>query len=122
MLRHFKLILLLIFTLLSPLLRAQKVALVLSGGGSRGIAHIGVIRALEENHIPINYIVGSSIGAIVGSLYASGYSADEMEQLMSSEAFQRWVAGVVDDQYVYYYRKEDPNGDGFPWISISKKN
>ena len=44
---------------------AQKVALVLSGGGSRGAAHIGVIRALEEQHIPIDYIAGTSIGAII---------------------------------------------------------
>jgi NTE family protein len=115
MFRKFTFIFLLILTLLSPFVRAQKVALVLSGGGSRGAAHIGVIRALEENQIPINYIVGTSIGAIVGSLYASGYTADEMEKLMDSEVFQRWVAGVIDDRYIYYYRKEDPNGG---WVSL----
>jgi len=115
MFRNFTFVVLLISFLLSPSLRAQKVALVLSGGGSKGVAHIGVIRALEENHIPINYIVGTSIGAIVGSLYASGYTADEMEHLMDSEAFQRWVAGVMDDRYIYYYRKEDPNGG---WVSM----
>ena len=60
-------------------LHAQKVALVLSGGGARGAAHIGVIRALEEQHIPIDYIAGTSIGAIVGALYASGYTPDEIE-------------------------------------------
>ena len=115
MFRKFTFIFLLILTLLSPFIRAQKVALVLSGGGSRGAAHIGVIRALEENQIPINYIVGTSIGAIVGSLYASGYTADEIEKLMDSEVFQRWVAGVMDDRYIYYYRKEDPNGG---WVSL----
>ena len=115
MLRKFTFIVLLIITFLSISLRAQKVALVLSGGGSKGVAHIGVIRALEENHIPINYIVGTSIGAIVGSLYASGYTADEMEKLMDSEDFQHWVAGVMDDRYIYYYRKEDPNGG---WVSL----
>ena len=115
MFRKLTFIFLFILTVLSPFIRAQKVALVLSGGGSRGAAHIGVIRALEENKIPISYIVGTSIGAIVGSLYASGYTADEMEKLMASEAFQRWVAGAVDDQYIYYYRKEDPNGG---WVSL----
>ncbi len=115
MCRNITIILLLILTFLALSIRAQKVALVLSGGGSRGAAHIGVIRALEENHIPINYIVGTSIGAIVGSLYASGYTADEMEQLIASEAFQRWAAGVMDDRYIYYYRKEDPNGG---WVSL----
>ena len=57
---------------------AQKVGLVLSGGGAKGMAHIEVIRVLEENNIPIDYIAGTSIGAIVGGLYAAGYSPDEM--------------------------------------------
>ncbi|MDE6051255.1 MAG: patatin-like phospholipase family protein, partial [Paramuribaculum sp.] len=48
----------------------QSVGLVLSGGGAKGIAHIGVIQALEDNNIPIDYIAGTSMGAIVGSLYA----------------------------------------------------
>ena len=94
---------------------SQKVALVLSGGGSRGAAHIGVIRALEENHIPIDYIAGTSIGAIVGSLYAMGYTPDEMEKLLDSKDFKRWSAGIIDDQYVYYYLKEDPNSS---WVSL----
>ena len=60
---------------------AQKVGLVLSGGGAKGAAHIGVIKALEENNIPIDYITGTSIGAIIGSLYAMGYSPEEMLEL-----------------------------------------
>lgn len=60
---------------------AQKVGLVLSGGGAKGLTHIGIIRALEENNIPIDYITGTSMGAIVGSLYAMGYSPDDMESL-----------------------------------------
>jgi len=94
---------------------AQKVALVLSGGGSRGAAHIGVLRALEEHRIRIDYIVGTSIGAIVGGLYASGYTPDEIETLMDSEEFRRWAGGIMNDSYVYFYRKEDPNGS---WISL----
>ncbi|MEI7501101.1 MAG: patatin-like phospholipase family protein [Bacteroidota bacterium] len=97
-------------------LSAQRVAVVLSGGGARGGAHIGVLRALEENHIPINFIVGTSIGAIVGGMYASGYSPDQIEKLMNSEEFQRWASGTMDDRYVYYYRKEDPNAS---WISTN---
>ena len=61
---------------------AQKVGLVLSGGGAKGAAHIGVIKALEENGIPIDYITGTSAGAIVGSLYAMGYTPEEMVELM----------------------------------------
>ena len=67
---------LLIVTLCSCFIAAsaQKVGLVLSGGGAKGMAHLGVIKALEENGIPIDYITGTSMGAIVGGLYASGAS------------------------------------------------
>jgi NTE family protein len=95
---------------------AQRVAVVLSGGGAKGGAHIGVLRALEENHIPVSYIAGTSIGAVVGAMYASGYSPDEIEKIMNSSDFQRWTGGVMDDKYVYYYRKEDPNAS---WISTA---
>ena len=101
---------------LSDSLYAQRVAVVLSGGAAKGGAHIGVLRALEENHIPINYIVGTSIGAIIGGMYASGFSPDEIEKLMNSEDFQRWATGIMDERYVYYYRKEDPNAS---WISTN---
>ena len=56
--------------------QSQSVGLVLSGGGAKGIAHIGVIQALEENGIPIDYIVGTAMGAIVGGLYSCGYSPE----------------------------------------------
>ena len=55
-----------------PFTQAQKVGLVLSGGGAKGMTHIGIIRALEENNIPIDYITGTSKGAIRGSRYAKG--------------------------------------------------
>ncbi len=58
----------------------HKIGLVLSGGGARGAAHIGVLKALEDNHIPIDYIAGTSMGSIVGGLYASGLSAQEIEE------------------------------------------
>ncbi len=57
---------------------SQSVGLVLSGGGAKGIAHIGVIRALEDADIPIDYVCGTSMGAIVGGLYSAGYTTDEM--------------------------------------------
>lgn len=59
-----------------------KIGLVLSGGGARGAAHVGVIRLIEEMQLPIDYVVGTSMGAIVGALYAIGYTADEMDSLM----------------------------------------
>ena len=56
--------------------RGSTVGVVLSGGGAKGISHIGVLKALEENNIPIDYICGTSMGAIVGALYASGHTPD----------------------------------------------
>lgn len=70
-------------------LPAQKVGLVLSGGGAPGIAHIGMLKALEENDIPIDYITGTSIGSFIGGLYASGYSTDEMISYFKSAGFRR---------------------------------
>lgn len=88
--------------------QAQKVGLVLSGGGAKGMTHIGIIRALEENNIPIDYIAGTSMGAIVGSLYAMGYSPDDMEALLRSPDFKRWYSGQVESQYEYYFKKGRP--------------
>lgn len=95
--------------------KAQKVGLVLSGGGAKGLAHIAVIRALEENGIPIDYIAGTSMGAIVAGLYAAGYSTDEMEQLFRSEQFKFWTTGKIQEEYRYYYSKseEDPS-----WLEL----
>lgn len=96
------------FFMLINSLQAQRVGLVLSGGGAKGAAHIGVIKAFEENEIPIDYITGTSIGAIIGSLYAMGYTPDEMLQLMLSKEFGYWQTGTVEDDYMYYFRKPDP--------------
>ena len=96
------------FFILINSLQAQRIGLVLSGGGAKGAAHIGVIKAFEENEIPIDYITGTSIGAIIGSLYAMGYTPDEMLQLMLSKEFGYWQTGTVEDDYMYYFRKPDP--------------
>lgn len=96
------------FFILINSLQAQRVGLVLSGGGAKGAAHIGVIKAFEENEIPIDNITGTSIGAIIGSLYAMGYTPDEMLQLMLSKEFGYWQTGTVEDDYMYYFRKPDP--------------
>ena len=79
-----------ILLIISLELCAQKNGLVLSGGGAPGIAHIGVIKALEENEIPIDYITGTSIGALIGGLYASGMSPDEMISFFKSDEFKKW--------------------------------
>jgi NTE family protein len=89
--------------------KGQKVGLVLSGGGAKGLAHIGVLKALEENHIPIDYITGTSMGGIVGALYAAGYSPSEIEYVAQSDDFQEWVNGRFKSDYRYYFKKKSDN-------------
>lgn len=89
--------------------RQQSVGLVLSGGGAKGIAHIGVIQALEENGIPIDYVTGTSMGAIVGGLYACGYTPQEMLDLILSKPFSYWSTGQIDPDESFYFASEPPS-------------
>jgi NTE family protein len=86
---------------------AQKVGLVLSGGGSSGLCHIGVIKALEENNIPIDYITGTSIGSLIGAYYAAGYSPAEMEELVKTGFFQKITRGDMPAKYTYFLKHRD---------------
>jgi len=88
---------------------AQKVGLVLSGGGAKGLSHIGTLKALEENHIPIDYITGTSMGGIVGALYAAGYSPEQIEKIALTTDFQDWVNGRYKSDYSFYFQKTDVN-------------
>ena len=84
---------------------AQSVGLVLSGGGAKGLYHIGVIQALEENEIPIDYVAGTSMGSIIAALYAAGYSPEEMRAIVDSGQVREWVSGRIDSRYASYYRQ-----------------
>jgi len=89
---------------------AQKVGLVFSGGGAKGLAHIGVLKALEENSISIDYIVGTSMGGIVAGMYASGYTAAEIETIALSEDFQPdYIIGTNVSSKIYnnYFKDND---------------
>ena len=99
---------LLTILLLTGTAAAQSVGLVLSGGGAKGITHIGIIQALEENGIPIDYVAGTSIGAIVGGLYAMGYTPQEMLDLIGSKEFQQCYSGDIDEDNLYYIKQNDP--------------
>ena len=98
-----------------PSAKAQKVGVVLSGGAASGIAHIGVLKALEENHIPIDYIAGTSMGALIGALYSIGYSPSQIEALVKTERFKNWSEGVVDQKYAYYFKRTDDNAS---WLTF----
>lgn len=104
-----------LFLFLPPLLYAQKVGLVLSGGGGKGLAHIGVLKCLEEYGIKVDYIVGTSAGGLIGGFYAAGYSAKEIEQLVSSAEFQQGVSGKImpKDRFLLGQVEDDAS-----WISF----
>lgn len=99
-------------------LSAQRVGLVLSGGGAAGLAHIGVIEALEDHGVPIDYITGTSMGALVGGMYASGYSTEEMRRILKSEDFLEAVNGELPDDFVYYY-SQDPRDASIIRLKLS---
>ncbi len=85
----------------------QKVGLVLSGGGASGLSHIGVLRALEENNIPIDYITGTSIGSLIGAYYVAGYSPNEMEELVKTSFFKQITRGDMPVKYDYLLKKRE---------------
>ena len=98
-------LLILLSLLTTKNLSAQSVGLALSGGGAKGLAHIGVLKALEEEQIPIDYLSGTSIGSIVGMLYCIGYSPEEMIEIFKSQEFKEWQSGEIPEQYKYYIRQ-----------------
>ncbi|MEP2669860.1 MAG: patatin-like phospholipase family protein [Cyclobacteriaceae bacterium] len=86
---------------------AQKVGVVLSGGGAKGLAHIGVLKALEENEIPIDYVVGTSMGGIIAGAYAAGMSPAQIEDIALSKEFLGWISGDLEEGYNYQYSKKE---------------
>ncbi|WP_460148317.1 patatin-like phospholipase family protein [Pseudomonas sp. S2_A02] len=84
-----------------------KIGLVLSGGAARGLAHIGVLKALEEQGIKIDAIAGTSMGAVIGGLYASGYQIDELEKLALSIDWQQALSDAPPREDVPFRRKQD---------------
>ena len=87
-----------------------KVGVVLSGGGAKGAAHIGVLKYIEELGIPIDYIAGTSMGAIVGGLYALGYSPDEMLEMIGGLDWNRMISNQVNREQISFERKAESRG------------
>lgn len=86
-----------------------KVGLVLSGGGAKGAAHIGVLKYIEEAGIPIDYIAGTSMGSIVGGMYALGYSSEEILDIISSVDWNRLISNEVDKKKKSFNQKSEKN-------------
>jgi len=107
-------IFLIISIMLTAILSAKerpRIALVLSGGGARGGAHVGVLRILEQNNIPIDMIVGTSMGSFVGGLYAAGKTPDEIDEMLTTTVWEDYIRSQFNredtpirvKQYDYIY-------------------
>jgi NTE family protein len=83
------------------------VGLVLQGGGALGLAHVGVITWLEEHHIPVDYVAGTSMGGLVGGVYATGHNAAEMRQIVNGIPWDEVIAGQTPFPDLAFRRKED---------------
>lgn len=88
-------------------IQAQKVGLVLSGGGASGLAHIGVLKALEEHGVPVDYISGTSIGGLIGAYYASGYTPAEIEEIVKQSFFIKVTRGEVPFQNTFLLKQRE---------------
>ena len=84
-----------------------KVGLVLEGGGALGLAHIGVLQWLEEHRIPVHYIAGTSMGGLVGGMYATGHDATQVKELVKTINWTEVLQGQTPYQDFSFRRKED---------------
>jgi NTE family protein len=91
--------------------KAQLVGLVLSGGGATGIAHVGVLMALEEAGIPIDYITGTSAGALVGAMYTAGYSPQQIRDYVLQESFYQMATGVLPPEKKFLLRDNEESAE-----------
>lgn len=88
---------------------SQTVGVVLSGGGATALAHVGFLRALEEHNVPIDYIGGTSMGAVIGAMYAAGYSVNEIDSITASREFLQMATGSLDDHLKFYFKEYSPD-------------
>jgi NTE family protein len=103
------LLLIFLFTIISGISQEKdlKVGLVLSGGGAKGLAHIGALKVIEEAGVRIDYIGGSSMGAIIGGLYASGYTAHQLDSIFRETNFNILIQDNIPRSAKTFYEKED---------------
>jgi len=87
--------------------KRPKIGLVLSGGGAKGFAHVGVLKVIEEAGIPIDYITGTSVGSIVGGLYAIGYNATMLENIIQNQNWEELLSNSFKREYISAITKEE---------------
>lgn len=105
--RYILLFLSLVFFYSPVLAQRKKVGLVLSGGGAKGAAHVGVLKVLEEAGIPVDYIAGTSIGAIVGGLYSINHDVHTLDSMFRCQDWKFLLSDDVDRRYKVYSTEED---------------
>ncbi|WP_171595250.1 patatin-like phospholipase family protein [Marinifilum caeruleilacunae] len=87
--------------------KRPKIGLVLSGGGAKGFAHVGVLKIIDELEIPIDYISGTSMGSIIGGFYSIGYSAQQIEDMILSQNWDKLLADEISRKYVPFHEKQN---------------
>src|SRR5437763_9683726 len=111
-----RMVFILLLLLLPGALRAQqnaaarprpKIGVALEGGGAMGLAHIGVLKWFEEHHIPVDYVAGTSMGGLVGGLYATGMTPEEMQELIEGLDWRKILGDRTPYEDLSYRRKED---------------
>ena len=93
-----------------------KVGVALQGGGAKGLAHIGVLQWFEEHHIPIDYLAGTSMGGLVGGLYATGHSPAEIRKIVDTLNWNEVLAGETPYRELAFRRKEDYRAYPNPFV------
>lgn len=99
----------LLWLLIPGTMFSQSVGVVLSGGGATALAHVGFLRVLEERDIPVDYIGGTSMGAVIAAMYASGYSVAEIDSAVKTEEFLNMATGELSDSLRFYFKRNDPD-------------
>src|ERR1700722_114959 len=84
-----------------------KIGIALEGGGALGLAHIGVLQWFEDHHIPIDYVAGTSMGGLVGGLYATGKTPKELQEIVEQQNWDIIIGGKTPYRDLSFRRKED---------------
>src|SRR5215470_12557402 len=96
----------------APTTARPKIGVALEGGGALGLAHIGVLQWFEDHHIPVDYVAGTSMGGLVGGLYATGKSPEELKRIVEAQNWDVIIGGATPFEDLSYRRKED--GRAYP--------
>ena len=99
----------------------QQVAVVLSGGGATAMAHVGFLKVLEENDIPIDYIGGTSMGAVIAGMYACGFTVAEIDSMVRSDEFLSMATGERNDELEFYFKSREADAS-FATLRYSSGN